>query len=98
MCVCVCVCVCVLQVRAGMNWQNGNYEVITDDTYQAHEQVFLSYGPHDNTTLFLHYGFTLPYNIHNKVCFSVGENFFGSSILILLHSLLLVKGGRGYLM
>lgn len=67
------------QVRAGMNWQNGHYELITDDAYQPHEQVFVSYGPHDNTTLFLNYGFTLPHNLHNSVCFSVGENFLVSN-------------------
>ena len=64
----------VLQVRAGMNRETGNYEIITDDTYQPHQQVFISYGPHDNRTLFLNYGFTLPHNIHNNVSFSVGED------------------------
>ena len=70
----------MLQVRAGMNRQSGVYEIITDNTYKPHEQVFISYGPHDNTTLFLYYGFTLAYNVHNNVCFSVGEKNFVSSV------------------
>ncbi|KAK7108115.1 SET domain-containing protein 4-like isoform X2 [Littorina saxatilis] len=61
------------RVDAGFNRQNKMYEIITHDNYQPHEQVFISYGPHDNATLFLHYGFTLPHNIHNSVCFSVDD-------------------------
>ncbi|KAK7493088.1 hypothetical protein BaRGS_00015609 [Batillaria attramentaria] len=61
------------KVQAGFNKQNNCYEIVTLDTYHAHDQVFINYGPHDNTTLFLVYGFTLPHNIHNAVCFSVED-------------------------
>lgn len=59
-------------MRAGLNTKTACYEIVTEDSFQAHDQVFISYGPHDNTTLFLFYGFTLPTNVYNSVFFSIG--------------------------
>ncbi|KAL8611422.1 hypothetical protein ACOMHN_014477 [Nucella lapillus] len=61
------------RVQAGLNRNSQRYEIITEDTYEPHDQVFISYGPHDNTTLFLHYGFTLPCNVHNSVSICVDD-------------------------
>ncbi|PVD28373.1 hypothetical protein C0Q70_10960 [Pomacea canaliculata] len=61
------------QMRAGLNTKTACYEIVTEDSFQAHDQVFISYGPHDNTTLFLFYGFTLPTNVYNSVFFSIED-------------------------
>uniref|UniRef100_A0A2C9KSQ2 SET domain-containing protein n=2 Tax=Biomphalaria glabrata TaxID=6526 RepID=A0A2C9KSQ2_BIOGL len=61
------------QVRAGINPGSLSYEIITDDKYKKYEQVFISYGPHDNTRLAINYGFTLPNNIHNVFHFSLED-------------------------
>ncbi|KAH9525308.1 SET domain-containing protein 4 [Bulinus truncatus] len=61
------------QIRAGINPDSLSYEIITDDEYKKHEQIFISYGPHDNTRLAVNYGFTIPNNIHNVYYFSLED-------------------------
>ncbi|XP_076466357.1 SET domain-containing protein 4-like [Babylonia areolata] len=61
------------RMQAGLNQATRKYEIVTEDAYEPHDQVFIKYGPHDNTALFLHYGFTLPFNIHNSFIFSVDD-------------------------
>ncbi|XP_053395994.1 SET domain-containing protein 4-like [Mercenaria mercenaria] len=49
-------------IKAGFNPVNKSYEIITNDTYKAYDQVFISYGCHGNQKLFLEYGFCVPDN------------------------------------
>lgn len=60
-------------VQASLNPHTNCYELVTHDTYQPHDEVYVNYGPHDNATLFLYYGFTLPCNVQNAVSFSVED-------------------------
>ena len=55
------------QVRAGFDESSGLFEIHTDIAYKRGNQVFISYGPHDNTKLLLEYGFILPENQHTEV-------------------------------
>ena len=55
------------QVKAGFDESTGFFEIHTDIPYKRGNQVFISYGPHDNTKLLLEYGFILPENQHNQV-------------------------------
>ena len=55
------------QVRAGFDENTGFFEIHTEIPYRRGSQVFISYGPHDNTKLLLEYGFILPENQHNEV-------------------------------
>lgn len=61
------------KVCAGFNKEIGCYQITTLDSYRPHQQVFICYGAHDNVTLFLYYGFTLPKNLHSKVSFSLDD-------------------------
>uniref|UniRef100_A0A8R1I267 SET domain-containing protein n=1 Tax=Caenorhabditis japonica TaxID=281687 RepID=A0A8R1I267_CAEJA len=46
---------------------NGRYVVQAKRQIMGGEQVFVCYGPHDNTRLLVEYGFTLPENLNTKV-------------------------------
>ena len=50
------------QIEAGFNKSTKCYEIRTHDSYRKYEQVFISYGPHDNQHLLLEYGFTVDNN------------------------------------
>ncbi|EDO33223.1 predicted protein [Nematostella vectensis] len=52
------------------NSSSKNYEINVITEYQKGTQVFINYGPHDNTRLFLEYGFVLPRNVHNSYRFT----------------------------
>uniref|UniRef100_A0A6M2CSL2 Putative ribosomal n-lysine methyltransferase set11 n=1 Tax=Rhipicephalus microplus TaxID=6941 RepID=A0A6M2CSL2_RHIMP len=43
------------------------FEIVTNNNYQPNEQVFISYGSHDNRKLLLEYGFVLPNNPNDLV-------------------------------
>lgn len=58
-----------VQVTSGYNRDTKRYEIRTHDQYEKGEQVFICYGPHDNATLLLEYGFVVPYNPHDAVSF-----------------------------
>ena len=45
----------------------GCYELTTEDSFSAGEQVFINYGPHDNLRLLLDYGFVVPGNTQDAV-------------------------------
>lgn len=75
----ICVQFHVLQVDAGYNPDTGCYQIITYDSYNKYEQVFISYGAHDNRFLLLEYGFCISGNTNNFVNFTIGE----ASIVIL---------------
>ena len=49
-------------MKAGYNEDTQCYEIVTFDHYKKGEQVFINYGPHDNRTLLLEYGFFIPDN------------------------------------
>lgn len=44
-----------------------NFEIVTNNTYEPGDQVFISYGSHDNKKLFLEYGFVLADNPNDVV-------------------------------
>lgn len=44
-----------------------NFEILTNNTYEPGDQVFISYGSHDNRKLFLEYGFVLADNPNDVV-------------------------------
>ena len=60
------------QVDVGVNPSSGLYEIRTLVPYRPYEQVFISYGPHDNTRLLAEYGFVLPDNQHNTMPVDMG--------------------------
>lgn len=54
-----------VSVRAEFNYSNDCYEIITESSCDKYEQVFISYGPHDNSKLLTEYGFIVPSNRNN---------------------------------
>nr|XP_023012533.1 SET domain-containing protein 4 isoform X2 [Leptinotarsa decemlineata] len=49
------------------------YQLKTLTTYKKHEQLFISYGSHDNVKLLTEYGFFIPGNIYDTVGFQLEE-------------------------
>lgn len=49
------------------------YKLTTLIPYKKHQQIFISYGPHDNQKLFCEYGFFLPSNHLDRVCLTLSE-------------------------
>ncbi len=68
----------LFQVRAGYSEENHCFEIVTNIPYKRWDQVFISYGPHDNAKLLLEYGFILPDNSHNVVKIYRGKIDFRS--------------------
>ena len=60
-------------MSAGFNKSTQCYEIKTFDRYRKHDQVFISYGQHDNHKLFIEYGFCIPDNDNDVYEFSYGE-------------------------
>ncbi|XP_060083947.1 SET domain-containing protein 4-like [Ylistrum balloti] len=58
------------KINASFNEKNNCYEIQTEDTYRKYDQVFISYGNHDNTHLLVEYGFVLHNNPNDVVEFS----------------------------
>lgn len=56
-----------VEVDAKFNKVTRRYEIYTKTPYKKGQQVFISYGPHSNDTLFLEYGFTVKHNPHSTV-------------------------------
>ena len=46
-----------VEVRAGVSPDNTGYRIISQTRVDKYDQVFINYGPHDNTKLLLEYGF-----------------------------------------
>ncbi|XP_033741298.1 SET domain-containing protein 4-like [Pecten maximus] len=57
-------------ITASFNVKSNCYEIQTEDTYRKYDEVFISYGNHDNTHLLVEYGFVLPNNPNDVVEFS----------------------------
>lgn len=49
------------------------YELKTLTSYKAFEQIMISYGPHDNDSLLMQYGFFIPGNIFDSVRYEFQE-------------------------
>lgn len=60
-------------VRATVNNLNGTYTIVTEKLFKKHSEVFINYGPHSNTKLFLEYGFIVPSNPQDSVSLSANE-------------------------
>lgn len=60
-------------VRATVNHLNGTYTIVTEKLFKKHSEVFINYGPHSNTKLFLEYGFIVPSNPQDSVNLSANE-------------------------
>jgi len=60
-------------VRATVNHLNGAYTIVTEKLFKKHSEVFINYGPHSNTKLFLEYGFIVPSNPQDSVYLSANE-------------------------
>ena len=78
------------QVEAGYNERRGCYEICTLNPYKKYNQVFISYGNHDNYHLLVEYGFTLPENPNDVVQVDYGKkirnvNFPDSTLILMYH-------------
>ncbi|KAK8789202.1 hypothetical protein V5799_021020 [Amblyomma americanum] len=49
------------------------FEIVTNNNYEPNDQVFISYGSHDNKTLLLEYGFVLADNPNDVVAITNGH-------------------------
>ncbi|KAI8928193.1 hypothetical protein BC831DRAFT_449523 [Entophlyctis helioformis] len=54
-------------ITAGLEDDGGHYRISTRVPYAKGEQVFISYGPHDNNMLLAEYGFVVQRNSFNHV-------------------------------
>ncbi|XP_044762573.1 SET domain-containing protein 4 [Coccinella septempunctata] len=55
------------------NSQGLFYQLSTLTNHKKYDQIFISYGRHDNTELFTEYGFYLPNNSNDKIRFKPSE-------------------------
>ncbi|KAI7900247.1 uncharacterized protein BX663DRAFT_518015 [Cokeromyces recurvatus] len=55
------------KIESGFNVKNNCFEIKTLTDYKKGEQVFINYGPHDNSAILREYGFVLPENTYNFV-------------------------------
>lgn len=49
------------------------YQIFTNTNIKKNQQIFISYGTLDNTTLLSDYGFTIPNNQHDRIIFTFNE-------------------------
>lgn len=49
------------------------YQIYTNTNIKKNQQIFISYGTLDNTTLLSDYGFTIPNNQHDRITFTFAE-------------------------
>ena len=64
-------------ISAGLNSNFDAYEIVTYDSYKPYNEVFISYGPHDNVRLLTEYGFVLHNNPHDCVKITVQDIILG---------------------
>lgn len=62
-----------IQVKAGYNPDTDSYEIITYNSYQKYDEVFISYGSHDNVMLLTEYGFCIRRNTNHCIEFTPGK-------------------------
>ncbi|KAJ8030597.1 SET domain-containing protein 4 [Holothuria leucospilota] len=62
-----------VDVTGAYNPSNDCYEISTVTPFHRYDQVFIYYGPHDNKTLLLDYGFVVPSNPHSVVQISLDD-------------------------
>ncbi|CAB3380945.1 Hypothetical predicted protein [Cloeon dipterum] len=53
-----------------VGWNGDFYQIKASKSFKKHDQVYISYGAHDNLTLCLEYGFIVAKNSHDRVIFS----------------------------
>ncbi|GFO27242.1 SET domain containing 4 [Plakobranchus ocellatus] len=61
------------KMTAWVNAETESYEIVTEDSYNKYDQVFICYGAHDNSKLLINYGFVLPHNINNICSFTFDD-------------------------
>lgn len=49
------------------------YQIYTNTNIKKNQQIYISYGTLDNTTLLSDYGFTIPNNEHDRITFTFNE-------------------------
>ncbi|XP_042906229.1 SET domain-containing protein 4 [Parasteatoda tepidariorum] len=64
---------CEVQVVAGYNSERRQYEIRSLCGFKKYSQVFINYGPHNNYTLLIEYGFIVNQNHNHSVTFSSEE-------------------------
>lgn len=62
-----------VSVHAEFNTLNDCYEIVTHCPYNKYEQVFINYGPHDNSKLLTEYGFIVSSNKNNVINISIED-------------------------
>lgn len=55
------------ECTAGYNPSTQCYELRSEQSWQAGEQVFIKYGQHSNATLLVHYGFAITNNAYDSI-------------------------------
>nr|CAH7752183.1 unnamed protein product [Callosobruchus chinensis] len=60
--------------EADLNCQDGQlvYQLKTLSGHKKYDQIFISYGPHNNCKLLMEYGFFIPGNVYDVVDFDMG--------------------------
>lgn len=58
------------ECTAGYNHRLKRYELRTNQSWRAGDQVFIKYGAHSNETLLKHYGFAIERNLYDSISYS----------------------------
>jgi len=83
------------QVDAAFNKSSNCYEIKTHKSYKKYDQVFISYGPHNNIHLLLEYGFILSDNPHDVYEIDFGKFFISCLSLLQKYNDWTLRGHRG---
>uniref|UniRef100_A0A8C0GBX0 SET domain containing 4 n=1 Tax=Chelonoidis abingdonii TaxID=106734 RepID=A0A8C0GBX0_CHEAB len=85
-----------VQVKAAFNEQTRCYEIRTDSHWRRYEELFISYGPHDNQRLLLEYGFVAINNPQSGVYVSAAHAFYLLVIFDIFRNLTFGRDGPSW--